>query len=289
MKQLDIAQLKNRCIRVLHASRRQRHVDDRRRWQHRYAVNSVIGEKRKQRHIEMIDPGRVCTYLTKAEQRVIADRVCRLGRLDRLPKPKAFALPWTKRQPARIIGAVEPSAMAHIVPGGMEPCRDRRERIAGRTAALEGRDGLSYRRGGMKRVTQIGEQHHARPDFDKKAIATGNQRRNRIRKAHRITHIAPPVKSVEHSLGDPRSGYRRDELADRGERIDTGQFGDQAIADRVHRHRMESEIKVQQPPGNPAAPGRLAKSVDRIAGTGDRYRARAIDRSDLKRIALLLV
>ena len=77
----------------------------------------MVADPRQHLIVEMVDPARYRTALTKAEKRVLEGRIYRIGALGRQAKPEALAVPRVERQPARIGRPIEAGRLRKVVSG----------------------------------------------------------------------------------------------------------------------------------------------------------------------------
>src|SRR6516225_5047724 len=103
----EIAQLEYGRVRPLHSRGGASHLQNSGRRKDRYTLDRMVAYPRQHLLVEVVDPARYRTALTKTEKRVFERRIHRIGALGREAKPEALAIPRIERQPARIGHPVE--------------------------------------------------------------------------------------------------------------------------------------------------------------------------------------
>src|SRR6202043_1262088 len=75
----EIAQFEYGRLRPLHSRSGASHLQNRGRRKDRHALDCMVADPRQHLLVEVVDPARYWTALTKAEKRVLERRICRIG------------------------------------------------------------------------------------------------------------------------------------------------------------------------------------------------------------------
>ena len=114
---LEIAQFEYGRVRPLQSRSSASHLQNPSRRKDRHAFDRMVADPRQDSLVQMVDPARYRTALTKAEKRVLEGRIYRIDGLGRQAKPEALAIPRIDRQPARIGHPMEAGGLCKVVSG----------------------------------------------------------------------------------------------------------------------------------------------------------------------------
>ena len=119
-----------------------------------------------------------------------------------------------------------------------------------------------------------------RSDFDCKLDAFGGKYAHRIRKANTLTHVLPPVFSVQFASGNPFPGDGRDQIGVRCCRLNFRQGMQQFVANRSHLRTVERVLDLETAAENAFFVELPLQPLDRVATTGKSQGRRAVDGAD---------
>ena len=205
----EIAQFEYGRVRPLRSRSGASHLQNSSRRKDRHALDRMVADPRQHLLVEVVDPARYRTALTKTEKRVLERRIYRIGALGREAEPEALTIPRIERQPTRIGHPVEERGLREIGSGDVAIGGNCGKWVAIERLARKGGEHapIHFRR--TQSIGQIGLQNCRRADLKENAVAFGRQECGGLRKAHRAADIAPPVAGVERVVLNRLPGHGR--------------------------------------------------------------------------------